>query len=131
MNIGKASAASGISAKMIRYYESVGLIAPPLRTDAGYRDYSNNDVQALRFVARARALGFSVEQIAGLLALWRDRDRASADVKRIALEHAAELDRKARQLGEMRQALLQLASCCHGDDRPDCPIIEELAEEGA
>lgn len=131
MNIGKAAAASGISAKMIRYYEEIGLIAPPWRTDAGYRDYSEKDVHTLRFVARARALGFSVEQMADLLALWRDRDRASADVKRIALEHAADLDRKARQLDEMRRTLIQMAETCHGDDRPDCPIIDELAEDPA
>jgi Cu(I)-responsive transcriptional regulator len=127
MNIGKASAASGISAKMIRYYEEIGLISPPLRTGSGYRDYSDKDVHTLRFIARARALGFSVEQMGDLLALWRDRDRASADVKRIALQHAAELDRKARQLNEMRRTLIQMAESCHGDDRPDCPIIDELA----
>lgn len=129
MNIGMAAAASGVSTKMIRYYESIGLIPAALRTDSGYRDYSDKDVHALRFVARARTLGFSVEQMADLLALWRDRGRASADVKRIALEHAAELDRKARQLNEMRRTLIQLAENCHGDNRPDCPIIDELAED--
>lgn len=129
MNIGAAAAASGISAKMIRYYESIGLIAAPLRTDAGYRDYSEKDVHTLRFIARARTLGFSVEQMSDLLALWRDRGRASADVKRIALEHAAELDLKVRQLNEMRRTLVQLAESCQGDNRPDCPIIDELAED--
>lgn len=130
MNIGKASAASGVSAKMIRYYESTGLIPEASRTDAGYREYSDKDVHRLRFIRRARDLGFSVEQMTELLALWQDRDRASADVKRIALEHVARLERKARELQEMSETLAHLAGHCQGDSRPDCPIINELSEEG-
>ncbi|KEA62280.1 Cu(I)-responsive transcriptional regulator [Marinobacterium lacunae] len=129
MNIGKAAAASGVSAKMIRYYESIGLIPEASRTDAGYRDYSDKDVHRLRFIRRARDLGFSVEKMSELLALWQDRDRASSDVKRIALEHVAELQRKARELQEMSETLAHLAGHCHGDSRPDCPIINELSEE--
>ncbi|WP_432695165.1 Cu(I)-responsive transcriptional regulator [Marinobacterium sp. YM272] len=129
MNIGKAAAASGVSAKMIRYYESIGLIPEVSRTDAGYRDYSDKDVHRLRFIRRARDLGFSVDQMAELLALWQDRGRASADVKRIALEHVAELERKARELMEMSETLSHLAGNCHGDSRPDCPIINQLSEQ--
>ncbi len=127
MNIGQAAAASGISAKMIRYYESIGLISPAGRTDAGYRIYSDHDLHTLRFIRRARDLGFSVEVMRDLLALWRDRDRASADVKRIALEHVAELERKAAALRQMADTLHHLAAHCHGDERPDCPIIDELS----
>lgn len=129
MNIGKAAAASGVSAKMIRYYESIGLIPEVSRTEAGYRDYSDKDVHRLRFIRRARDLGFSVDQMAELLALWQDRGRASADVKRIALEHVAELQRKARELQEMSETLAHLAGHCQGDSRPDCPIINELSEQ--
>jgi len=127
MNIGKAAAASGVSAKMIRYYESIGLIPEASRTDSGYRDYSDNDVHTLRFIRRARDLGFSVEQMSELLALWRDRSRASADVKRVALEHVEELERKARKLKEMSMTLKHLAENCQGNARPDCPIIDELS----
>jgi MerR family copper efflux transcriptional regulator len=127
VNIGEAAARSGVSAKMIRYYERVGLITPAGRTPSGYRTYSGNDVNTLRFVRRARDLGFTVAQMGELLALWRDRGRASADVKRIALDHVAALERKMRELDEMAGALRHLASHCHGDGRPDCPIIEELA----
>lgn len=126
MNIGQAAKQSGISAKMIRYYESIGLISPAVRTDSGYRVYSDHDVHTLRFVRRARDLGFSVEQMNGLLALWQDRSRASADVKRIALEHVEELERKAEALREMAATLKHLAQHCHGDERPDCPILENL-----
>lgn len=129
MNIGKAAAASGISAKMIRYYESIGLIRSALRTEAGYRDYSSEDVHTLRFLRRARDLGFSVEQMTELLALWRDRDRASADVKRVALQHVQELERKARELREMSKSLKHLAENCQGNARPNCPIIDDLAGE--
>jgi len=129
MNIGKAAAASGISAKMIRYYESIGLIPSALRTEAGYRDYSEEDVHTLRFLRRARDLGFSVEQMTELLALWRDRDRASADVKRVALQHVDDLERKARELCEMSRTLKHLADNCQGNARPNCPIINDLAEE--
>lgn len=126
MNIGQAAKESGISAKMIRYYESIGLIGPATRTDSGYRVYSDHDVHTLRFVRRARDLGFSVEQMNELLALWQDRSRASADVKRIALEHIEELERKAEALREMAATLKHLAQHCHGDERPDCPILENL-----
>ena len=126
MNIGQAAEASGVSAKMIRYYESIGLIPKTVRTEAGYRVYSENDVHTLGFIRRARDLGFSVEQIGELVTLWRDRDRASTDVKRIALEHVDILERKARELQEMAATLRHLAKHCHGDERPECPIIEGL-----
>jgi MerR family transcriptional regulator, copper efflux regulator len=128
MNIGQASKASGVSTKMIRYYESIGLITQPMRTVSGYRIYSDKDVHALRFISRARDLGFSVDQMADLLALWRDRSRASADVKAIALQHIEALDEKARALQAMSHTLRHVADHCNGDDRPECPIIEEFAE---
>ena len=126
MNIGQAAQATGISAKMIRYYESIGLIVPAGRTASGYRIYTEQDLHTLRFVRRARGLGFSVEQMHELLALWRDRKRASAEVKRVALQHVEELERKAAELQQMADTLKHLARHCHGDDRPECPIIEEL-----
>ena len=126
MNIGQAADASGVSTKMIRYYESISLIPKTVRTEAGYRIYSEKDVHTLGFVRRARDLGFSVEQIAELVTLWRDRGRASADVKRIALAHVAILERKAQELQEMASTLKHLAQNCHGDKRPDCPIIDGL-----
>ncbi|KKB77480.1 hypothetical protein VW35_15165 [Devosia soli] len=128
MNIGQASKASGVSSKMIRYYESIGLITAPSRTEAGYRVYSQNDIHALRFISRARDLGFSIDQMGDLLALWRDRSRASADVKAIALEHVRILDEKAKALKAMSDTLRNLAAHCHGDDRPDCPILEGFAQ---
>jgi Cu(I)-responsive transcriptional regulator len=131
MNIGEASKASGVSTKMIRYYESIGLIKAPLRTDAGYRVYSDNEIHALRFISQARDLGFSVDQMSNLLALWRDRSRASADVKEIALEHIRVLDEKAKALKAMSDTLRHLANNCHGDGRPDCPIIEGFAAAAA
>jgi MerR family transcriptional regulator, copper efflux regulator len=128
MNIGEAARASGVTAKMIRYYESVDLIAPKARTDAGYRVYGMEEVHALRFIRQARRLGFLVDDIRRLLALWHDRSRASAEVKAIALEHVAELDQRIAELTQMRDTLRHLAAHCHGDDRPDCPIIEGLAD---
>jgi len=128
MNIGQAAKASGVSAKMIRYYEQTGLIPKAARSEAGYRNYSPSDVHTLRFIRRARDLGFSVEQIAELLALWRDRSRASADVKAVALSHVAGLKAKIAELQAMAQTLEHLAAHCHGDGRPDCPILEDLAE---
>jgi MerR family transcriptional regulator, copper efflux regulator len=131
MNIGQVAEASGVSAKMIRYYEGTGLIPEAARSEAGYRHYGEADVHVLRFVRRARDLGFTVEQIGALLALWRDRGRASADVKRLALDHVAALERKAAELQAMSRSLRDLAERCHGDDRPDCPIVEDLAEASA
>ena len=128
MNIGEASKASGVSTKMIRYYEQIKLISPAHRTESSYRTYTDNDVHTLQFIRRARDLGFSVDQMKALLALWRDRSRASADVKAIALEHIAELERKAEAIAAMTKTLKHLASHCHGDERPDCPIIEGFAE---
>jgi len=127
MNIGEAASASGVTAKMIRYYESVGLLAAATRTAAGYRVYGTQEVHSLRFIRQARRLGFLVDDIRRLLALWHDRSRASAEVKTIALEHVADLDRRIAELTEMRDTLAHLANHCHGDDRPDCPIIEQLA----
>jgi MerR family transcriptional regulator, copper efflux regulator len=128
MNIGEAAARSGVSAKMIRYYEQAGLIKAAARTMAGYRVYSDSDIHALRFIRRARDLGFTVEQIGELMLLWRDRSRASADVKRLALKHVEVLEAKKREIEDMAKALKHLARTCQGDDRPDCPIIEELAQ---
>ncbi len=128
MNIGEASAASGVSAKMIRYYESIGLIKPAERNTAGYRRYRPADVQTLRFLKRARSLGFSVVQMRELLALWRDEKRASADVKRLALAHIAVLEAKAREIADVTRALRDLADRCDGDHRPGCPIIDNLAQ---
>jgi Cu(I)-responsive transcriptional regulator len=127
MNIGDVSQVSGVSTKMIRYYEQIGLIPPAHRTESGYRVYRDNDVHTLRFIRRARELGFSVNQLADLLALWSDRGRASADVKRIAREHITELERKIQDLRTMTDALKHLADHCHGDHRPECPILEDLA----
>jgi MerR family copper efflux transcriptional regulator len=127
VNIGQAARASGVSAKMIRYYESIGLIPPALRSGNGYRVYSAADVHTLGFVRRARRLGFSVEQIERLVALWRDHDRSSGEVKRIALGHVEELQRRIAELEAMARTLRHLAEHCHGDHRPDCPIIDDLA----
>ncbi len=126
MNIGDAAAASGLSAKMIRHYESIGLVGPARRTEAGYRIYDENDLRTLRFIRHARELGFSLERISELVSLWRDPSRASADVKKIALDHVAELQRQIDLLSKMRDALADTAAHCHGDQRPGCPILEEL-----
>ena len=130
MNIGQAAAASGITAKMIRYYESIALVPPGRRSDAGYRVYSDDDLHVLRFVKRARTLGFSLEQIRELLSLWQNKARASADVKAIALGHVAELNQRIAELTEMRDTLQTLAGCCQGNDRPDCPILQSLGHSG-
>jgi Cu(I)-responsive transcriptional regulator len=127
MNIGQASQASGVSTKMIRYYEEIGLVPKAARRDSGYRDYGESDLHRLRFIRRARDLGFTVEQIEGLLGLWSDRSRASADVKALALGHVEELRRKMAEIEGMIATLEGLARSCHGDHRPDCPIIEELS----
>ena len=126
MNIGEAAEASGISAKMIRYYEETRLISPAMRSGSGYRVYTENDIQTLRYIRRARDLGFTVKQIEDLLLLWRDRSRASSDVKRIVTDHIADLQSKMRQLREMVTTLEHLAHNCHGNDRPDCPILASL-----
>jgi MerR family gold-responsive transcriptional activator of gol and ges genes len=131
MNIGEAAKASGVSAKMIRYYESTGLIVPAARTGSGYRTYVDRDVQTLRFVRRARDLGFSVEGIGELLALWRDRSRQSADVKRLATEQVAGLRRRIAEMEAMAATLQTLAECCAGNDRPDCPILNDMATSDA
>jgi len=121
--IGEAAKASGVNAKLIRYYESIGLIDPAVRTESGYRHYSENDVHILQFVKRARTLGFSIEQIERLIGLWRNTERASADVKAIALEHVIKLEEKISQMQAMVDTLRDLADNCHGDGRPDCPIL--------
>ena len=126
MNIGQASEASGVSQRMIRHYEKIGLIPPPSRRDSGYRDYAPDDVHRLSFISHARDLGFLINEIEELLSLWSDRSRASADVKALALARAEELGRKARALEAMRASLLDLASRCRGDSRPECPIIDRL-----
>jgi Cu(I)-responsive transcriptional regulator len=128
VNIGEAAARSGVSAKMIRHYESLGLVPGVNRTDAGYRQYTENTVHTLRFIRRARDLGFSMSEIAELLKLWQNKQRASADVKRIALAHAQDLHRRIEEMAAMKRTLERLADCCHGDHRPDCPILDELAE---
>ena len=130
MNIGQAAEASGVSAKMLRYYESIGLVPKAGRTEAGYRTYGEADVNTLRFIRRARDLGLPIERIRLLVGLWRDRDRSSAEVKRIATEHAAELRAKIAELAGMCAALQDLADACHGDHRPECPILRDL-EGGA
>ena len=127
MNIGAVAQASGVSAKMIRHYESIGLIRASSRTLAGYRQYHERDVHLLRFIRRARDLGFSLDQIRQLLSLWGDPERASADVKRLAELHIADLDARIAALIEMRTTLVTLANACHGDHRPDCPILQNLA----
>ena len=128
MNIGAAAARSGVSAKMVRHYESLGLLPKVARTDAGYRQYGDAEVHTLRFIRRARDLGFSMAEIAELLKLWQNRRRASADVKRIALAHVADLERRIDEMASMKRTLERLAACCHGDQRPDCPILDELGE---
>lgn len=126
MKIGDVAAASGISERMIRHYEKIGIVPPAARRDSGYRDYDEREVRTLQFIRRARDLGFSIEEIRQLLGLWQDRGRASADVKALALSRADELRRKERELRDMRRALEHLAASCHGDDRPDCPILGGL-----
>ena len=131
MNIGEAARASGVSAKMIRHCESVGLFPEAVRTDSGYRQYTAKDISTLRFVRQSRDLGFSIEQIRALLGLWQDRKRPSRQVRALAQAHIEELDAKLQQLQSMKAILEHLVLCCNGDDRPDCPILDELAREPA
>lgn len=128
-NIGQAAEASGISAKMIRHYEGVGLVPPASRTFSGYRTYNQRDVHMLRFIKHSRDLGFSIKQIGDLLNLWRDQNRSSSKVKSMATEHIEMLDRKIQELSAMKSELTRLVSCCHGDARPDCPILDKLAQD--
>jgi MerR family transcriptional regulator, copper efflux regulator len=128
MNIGDAAGASGVSAKMIRYYETVGLIRPAHRTENNYRVYGDDDVHTLRFIKRARNLGFSLEETATLLGLWRDKTRESREVKRVAQTHIDALESRIAELLDMVGTLKHLAHCCSGDNRPDCPILNDLAE---
>ena len=128
MNIGAAAQASGVSAKMIRHYEEIGLIPPANRSDAGYRTYSERDVHVLRFIRQGRVLGFSMKQITELIGLWLDQSRSSSKVKQLAQEHIRELDAKINELQAMKSTLERLASSCHGDARPECPILDGLAE---
>ena len=127
MNIGDASKQSAVSAKMIRHYESLGLLPKVARSDAGYRQYDDAAIHTLRFIRRARDLGFGIHEIENLLALWRNRRRASSQVKRIALAHAADLQRRIDAMQAMQRTLEHLAGCCAGDERPDCPILDDLA----
>ncbi|MGY4830104.1 Cu(I)-responsive transcriptional regulator [Sphaerotilaceae bacterium SBD11-9] len=129
MNIGEASKQSAVSAKMIRHYESLGLLPKPPRTEAGYRLYDEASVHTLRFIRRSRDLGFNIKEIEALLGLWRNRRRASADVKRIASRHVADLQRRIDEMQAMQRTLAHLAHCCQGDARPDCPILDDLAGE--
>lgn len=127
VNIGEAAAQSGVSAKMVRHYESLGLLGEVARSDGGYRLYRDSDVHSLRFIKRGRDLGFSIAEIGELLNLWRNRRRASASVKRIAERHASDLARRIDEMQAMQRALEQLVQCCAGDERPDCPILDDLA----
>lgn len=130
MNIGQAARRSGLSAKMIRYYESIGLLRPASRSDSGYRLYQEQDLHSLAFIKRARDLGFSLDEVARLLTLWQDRQRASADVKALAIEHIEALNQRIAELAGLRDTLSELVACCQGDERPDCPILKDLAEGG-
>jgi MerR family copper efflux transcriptional regulator len=127
VNIGDAARLSGVSAKMVRHYESLGLLPRVARTDSGYRQYSEADVHTLRFIKRGRDLGFSMEEIAELVGLWQNRRRASANVRRVAQKHAEDLAQRIAAMQEMQKTLQHLIHCCHGDERPECPILEELA----
>ena len=127
VNIGEAARLSGVSAKMVRHYESLGLLPRVARTDSGYRQYSESEVHTLRFIKRARDLGFSMAEIAGLVSLWQNRRRTSAGVRKIAQKHAQDLGQRIEAMQEMQRTLQHLIHCCHGDERPECPILDELA----
>ncbi|WP_374578408.1 Cu(I)-responsive transcriptional regulator [Phenylobacterium sp.] len=126
MNIGQASKASGVTTKMIRYYDEIGLVQPSARNDANYREYGERELNELRFIRRARSLGFSMAEITQLLSLWRDRERPSREVKAIAERHLAGLDARIAEMQAMAETLRHLSHCCAGDDRPDCPILADL-----
>lgn len=126
MNIGAASAQSGVSAKMIRHYESIGLLRPAARRDNRYRDYADRDVHELRFIGRARKLGSSIDEIGELLGLWRDRDRSSRSVRHVASAHLEDLEARIAEMQQMATTLRSLVDACHGDGRPDCPILDDL-----
>ncbi len=128
--IGEAARRAGVSARMVRHYEAQGLLPPMHRTDGGYRQYAESDVHALRFIRRARDLGFSMEEIATLLGLWQDKSRASSQVKDIAQRHIEVLTERIAAMQAMQRTLQTLVHCCHGDDRPDCPILDDLAAQG-
>jgi MerR family copper efflux transcriptional regulator len=130
MNIGQAAKSSGLSAKMIRYYESIGLLQAATRTDSGYRLYGQDDLHTLTFIKRSRDLGFSLEEVGKLLTLWQDKERASADVKSLARKHIVELNQKIEELAGLRDTLQDLVEHCQGDHRPDCPILKDLASGG-
>jgi MerR family copper efflux transcriptional regulator len=130
MNIGQAAKQSGLTAKMIRYYEGIGLLPAAGRSDSGYRQYSAQDLHTLAFIKRSRDLGFSLEEVGKLLQLWQDRQRASADVKALARDHIDELNRKIAELAGLRDTLQELVEHCHGDHRPDCPILKDLESGG-
>jgi len=130
MNIGQAARRSGLSTKMIRYYESIGLLKPATRSDSGYRLYQAQDLHSLAFIKRSRDLGFSLEEVGKLLTLWQDRQRASVDVKALALQHIDELNRRIEELVSLRDTLAELVAHCKGNDRPDCPILKDLANGG-
>jgi len=130
MNIGQAAQASAVSAKMNRHYEALGLLPKAPRTAAGYRQYDDASVHTLRFIRRARDLGFSIKEITALLGLWRNRRRVSADVKRIALAHVGDLQRRIDEMLSMQRTLKHLAHCCQGNARPECPILDDLAGGG-
>ncbi len=127
--IGVAAERAGVSARMVRHYESLGLLPAVLRTDSGYRQYNEADVHTLRFIRRSRDLGFSMEEIATLLGLWKDKERASAQVKKVAQAHIANLSERIAAMQTIQRSLQSLVHCCHGDDRPDCPILDDLASE--
>jgi MerR family copper efflux transcriptional regulator len=129
LNIGEAAKRSGVSARMVRHYEELGLLPAVARTESGYRQYGDADIHSLRFIRRARDLGFSMPEIAELLGLWHDRRRASASVKRIAERHLGELEHRIAAMQTMQRTLSHLVHCCQGDKRPACPILEDLAKE--
>jgi len=129
MNICAAAAASGVTAKMIRHYEAIGLLRPAQRRPNDYRDYGERDIHELRFIKRARRLGFSMDEIGALLMLWRDRARPSREVRRIAEAHVSDLETRIAEMQTMAKTLRQLVRACHGDDRPDCPILDDLAQD--